>query len=285
MEELFAAEAKYHRENTSLLSGNALPLKQSACKRAIIISTRVDVTNYRLACDTISRWAVNPGSRYVCVAPVSSIMEAHDSTEFETIINTADMVTPDGMPVVWSLRLLGHNEASRVYGPDLTSFLLECANSEHISVGFHGGTPESLARLLVVVGERYPALRVAWADSPPFRELSQDEDEEITCQINRSGARIIFVGLGSPKQERWMASHRGRVEGVMVGVGAAFDFLSGTKPQAPRWMMRSGVEWLFRLATEPRRLWKRYLLHNPRFVALMTKQWLETKLSRSHRVY
>jgi N-acetylglucosaminyldiphosphoundecaprenol N-acetyl-beta-D-mannosaminyltransferase len=187
-------------------------------------------------------------------------------------MNAADLVTPDGMPLVWGLRLLGIRTAARVYGPDLTPHLLEAAAREGIPVGFYGATDAVLEKLLRAVGSRYPSLRVAYAWAPPFRALTREEDRAATTLINDSGARILFVGLSTPKQERWMAAHRGRVEAVMLGVGAAFDFLAGTKRQAPRWMMRAGLEWLFRLASEPRRLARRYLKHNPRFLILFLTQ-------------
>jgi N-acetylglucosaminyldiphosphoundecaprenol N-acetyl-beta-D-mannosaminyltransferase len=137
-----------------------------------------------------------------------------------------------------------------------------------------------LRKLVAVVQQRYPALRVSCALAPPFRPLSEAEDERIVREICNSGARIVFVGLGAPKQERWMAAHRGRIPAVMLGVGAAFDFLAGVKPQAPAWMQNSGLEWLFRLATEPRRLFWRYLKHNPRFAALFAWQLLHVSKER-----
>jgi N-acetylglucosaminyldiphosphoundecaprenol N-acetyl-beta-D-mannosaminyltransferase len=146
--------------------------------------------------------------------------------------------------------------------------VLEAAAQKKIPVGFYGGTPEVLRSLVKRMQERYEGLQAAFALSPPFMEVNHKENEELVEQINKSGIRILFVGLGCPKQEIWMANHRGRVNAVMLGVGAAFDFHAGVKPQAPAWMQSLGLEWFFRLTTEPRRLWKRYLYHNPRFVAL-----------------
>ena len=143
-----------------------------------------------------------------------------------------------------------------------------------IPVGFYGGAPDVLDKLVVVARERFPGLRIVYAWSPPFRPISPAEDTAIVEEINRSGARILFVGLGCPKQDRWMAAHHSRVNAVMLGVGAAFDFLAGNKAQAPRWMQDRGLEWVFRLASEPRRLWWRYLWHNPRFVVLFALQLL-----------
>jgi N-acetylglucosaminyldiphosphoundecaprenol N-acetyl-beta-D-mannosaminyltransferase len=245
-----------------------------------ILGMRVDATTYPDAARRVVGWAKSGESRYVCVATVNNVMEAHDDGRFLRAMNEADLVTPDGMPLVWGLRRLGIPKATRVYGPDLTPVVLDMAESEGIPVGFYGASPDVLRALLAAVARRWPDLHVAHASSPPFRDLSAEEDEEITLSIVASGARILFVGLGCPKQEQWMASHRGRLPAVMVGVGAAFDFLAGTKRQAPRILQRAGLEWAFRLATEPRRLWKRYLRNNPRFVLLFGRQLVRASLDR-----
>jgi N-acetylglucosaminyldiphosphoundecaprenol N-acetyl-beta-D-mannosaminyltransferase len=237
-----------------------------------ILGMRVDATSYGSAVEQVIGWARLEQSRYVCVATVNNVMEAYDSPAYRAVMNAADLVTADGMPLVWGLRLLGEQEATRVYGPDLMPQVLAAAECAGLPVGFYGGTPAVLERLLVTLRQRYPALRIAYAWSPPFRLLDGDEEARVIRELNESGARIVFVGISTPKQERWMAQQRGCVRAVMLGVGAAFDFLSGVKPQAPRWMQRAGLEWLFRLATEPRRLWRRYLRHNPRFLAFFTLQ-------------
>jgi N-acetylglucosaminyldiphosphoundecaprenol N-acetyl-beta-D-mannosaminyltransferase len=242
-----------------------------------ILGMRVDATSYSRTCGVIRDWARQRASRYVCVATVNNVMESVDSAAFRDVMNSADMVTPDGMPLVWGLRLLGVGTASRVYGPDLTLAVLELARAEGIPIGFYGASPEVLARLCGVVEQRFPGIVVAYRHSPPFRATTAEEDAAVSVAINASGARVLFVGLSSPKQDYWMAAHRGRVQAVMLGVGAAFDFVSGTKRQAPRWMMSAGLEWLFRLITEPRRLWKRYLRHNPRFVVMFARQLLRPR--------
>jgi N-acetylglucosaminyldiphosphoundecaprenol N-acetyl-beta-D-mannosaminyltransferase len=241
---------------------------------------RVDRTSYPDAAERVLEWARDGQSRYVCVATVNNVMEAYDSSEFRRIMNQADLVTPDGMPLVWGLRLLGARDATRVYGPLLTPALLGAAAREGVPVGFYGGSASVLGKLLTVVKRRFPGLEVAYALAPPFRPLSEPEDERIVREIRDSEARILFVGLSTPKQERWMAAHRGSIPAVMLGVGAAFDFLAGVKPQAPEWMQNSGLEWLFRLATEPRRLFWRYLKHNPRFAALFAWQLLHVSKER-----
>ena len=145
------------------------------------------------------------------------------------------------------------------------------------------GTPQVLARFRAVLSARFPRLRVVYAEAPPFRELTQEEERPVTEAILRAGVRILFVGLGTPKQDRWMHAHQGHVRAVMLGVGAAFDFLSGTKPQAPRWMQRSGLEWLFRLLSEPRRLGRRYLSQNPRFAVLAMAQLIRMRFHEHRR--
>jgi N-acetylglucosaminyldiphosphoundecaprenol N-acetyl-beta-D-mannosaminyltransferase len=233
-----------------------------------ILGARVDPTSYASAVGSVIEWARTAQSRYVCVANAHVLMEAHDSSEYRFMINEADLVTPDGMPLVWILRLKGYQIHDRVYGPTLMRHLLDRAASAHIPVGIYGSTPEILTLLSSRLRAQASKPEVAYSCSPPFRELTPEEDDLICAEINASGARILFVGLGCPKQERWMAAHRGRINAVMLGVGAAFDFLSGAKPQAPDWMQTTGLEWLFRLTHEPSRLWRRYLLQNPRFAAL-----------------
>ncbi|HWE52240.1 MAG TPA: WecB/TagA/CpsF family glycosyltransferase [Bryobacteraceae bacterium] len=246
--------------------------------RPRILGMEVDPTSYADASRAIIQWAREGLSRYVCVATVNNVMESYDSADFRRLMNKADMVTPDGMPLVWGLRRLGFPEASRVYGPDLTPIVLQMAADNGIPVGFYGSTEAVLARIAEVALERFPSLKIDYSWSPPFRPLTPQEDEEVVAAINNSGARILFIGLNTPKQDYWMAEHRGRVQAVMLGVGAAFDFLAGTKAQAPRWMMRIGMEWFFRLVTEPRRLWKRYLKHNPRFMIMFARQLMRKGL-------
>ncbi len=236
------------------------------------LGTKIHGTSYENATERIIGWAEQQESRSVCVANVHTVMEAYDRREFLNVINGADLVTPDGMPLVGSLKLEGVKNASRVYGPDLTPSVLKAAEERGVPVGFYGGSSFVLDRLLVRVRREYPRLPIVFAQSPPYRALTLQEDREVVKALRPSGTRLLFVGLGCPKQERWMAEHRGQVNAVMVGVGAAFDFLAGSKRQSPRWMQAVGLEWLFRFATEPRRLWKRYMKHNPRFVVLMAAQ-------------
>ncbi len=239
-----------------------------------ILGMRVHATSYPDAVRRIATWAVTRESKYVCEAPVHMVMESYDSSDYRSVINGADLVTPGGMPIVWMMRLLGVRRQPRVYGPAMMLKVCEHAARSGLKVGFYGGTEKSLAALLAEIEKRYPGIDVVYSCSPPFRKLTPQEDATVRAAIERSSVQILFVGLGCPKQELWMAEHRPGVRAVMMGVGAAFDFISGEKPQAPLWMQSIGAEWIFRLCTEPRRLWFRYFWHNPRFLTLAMVQLL-----------
>jgi len=211
---------------------------------------------------------------YICVANVHMTMEAADNPKLAAIVNNAALVTPDGVPLVWGLKLLGLKDATRVYGPELTERLCAHAAEKGIPVGFYGGAASVLEAMVAKLKLKYPSLQVPYAYSPPFRKLISEEDEDVLKTIRQSGVKILFVGLGCPKQEHWMAEHTDRLPMPLLGVGAAFDFIAGKKKSAPSWMKRIGLEWLFRLLSEPRRLWYRYLYHNPRFVILFLLQLL-----------
>lgn len=233
-----------------------------------ILGTIIHPTTYRDATALILGWAVSAESRSVCLANVHMVMEAYDDPAYQAVVNGADLAAPDGMPLVWILNWLGHDVKDRVYGPALMLRVLEAAARQGVPVGFYGASADVLDALIANMRQKFPGLCITYSCSPPFREPTSDEDEAAVRDINASGARILFVGLGCPKQERWMHQHKGRVQAVMLGVGAAFDFHAGAIPQAPPWMQDRGLEWLFRLCVEPRRLLKRHLLHNPRFVIL-----------------
>lgn len=248
-----------------------------------ILAMPVDVTSYTLAVPWIIEAARTGCAKYVCVANVHMCMESFDNTEFGKVVNNADLVVPDGRPLVWALRSLGEKHAFQVRGSDLLLKLCTEAERKHIPIGLYGGTLESLEDFQSYLKREYPSLMIACAISPPFRPLDAQEDAKYVAQIDASGARILFVGIGCPKQENWMAEHRELLHCVMIGVGAAFDFFSGRKKHAPRWMQQAGLEWVFRLASDPRRLWKRYLKHNPRFVWHFFKQlWAEKVRISSH---
>lgn len=251
-------------------------LSEPVASRAIL-GVRVDATNYPDAAARIAQWACAGESRCVCVCNVHMIMEAHDAPEFRAVVNSADLVTPDGMPLVWALRWLGVRDATRVDGSGLTLAVCAAAERERIPVALYGGTTESVGKFRAFAQQRFPNLRIAAALTPPFQPLRPEEDAAYIRQLTEAGARIVLVSLGCPKQEKWMAAHRGQLAAVMIGVGAAIDFHAGIVRRAPLWMQRIGLEWLYRLLQEPRRLWRRYLLLNPRFMGLLLLQLLRLR--------
>lgn len=246
-----------------------------------IVGIPVNVLTYASAARQICTWATTADSRYVCASNVHMLMEAWDDGALRDVLRNADLVTADGVPLVWTQRLLGFREATRVYGPELTLAVCERAAAANIPIGLYGSTESTLARFRERLRTLFPALQIAFTFSPPFAALTPEQEAEIARRLRGSGARILLVGLGCPKQELWMARHRPAIPAVMLGVGAAFDFIAGTKRQAPHYLQRVGLEWLFRLCTEPRRLWRRYLYHNPRFVALVLRQLFAARIGRS----
>lgn len=243
--------------------------------RANVITMQTDITSLDGACDQVCSWAEKSESHYVCVSNVHMCIETYVDAVFRETVNGADLIVPDGRPVFWAQRLLGFKQARQVRGMDLTLQLCEQAAQEKIAVGFYGGEAETLAILQAELQKRWEELDIAVAISPPFRELSDDEKQADIQAINASGAKILFVGLGCPKQEAWMQEHKGKVHAVMLGVGAAFDFIAGNKSPAPAWMQTCGLEWLHRLCSEPSRLWRRYLYTNPLFIVLFIRQLIK----------
>lgn len=232
-----------------------------------VIGTQVHSINYAVLRDKVLEMSMRGQSSFICFANVHMLMEAYDSDGYQKIINAADVVAPDGMPLVWLMRIKGLKKQQRVYGPTSMLHILEMAAREKIPVGFYGGKPGVLETLVSRMQERFKGLQIAYSFSPSFAEDLSEQDLSIKA-IRNSNVRILFVGLGCPKQEIWMAGNYRKLNVVMLGVGAAFDFHAGIKPQAPVWMQQIGLEWLFRLLTEPRRLWRRYFYHNPRFILL-----------------
>jgi N-acetylglucosaminyldiphosphoundecaprenol N-acetyl-beta-D-mannosaminyltransferase len=248
-----------------------------------ILGMRVDATSYDETTAAIVELANARAGGMVCVANVHMVMEAFGDPEFQRAVNSSDRVTPDGVPLVAALQSLGLPRARRVYGPTLTPRVCERAAELGLPVGFYGGTPEVLEAMTGSLVARFPKLEIAFAHAPPFRPLTRDEDAAVVDAIHEAGVAILFVGLGCPKQERWMAGHRDALRCPMLGVGAAFDFIAGTKSQAPPWLQRLGLEWLFRLLTEPRRLWRRYLIGNPRFLFHFARQHWRDRLAGARR--
>jgi N-acetylglucosaminyldiphosphoundecaprenol N-acetyl-beta-D-mannosaminyltransferase len=225
-------------------------------------------TTYDEATEAIVRAAQENVSGVVSCHAVHALITASTDPKLRDMINAFDMVTPDGQPVRWAMNMLhGVNLTDRVYGPELTVRLCQKAADNGVSIYLYGGSPEVVSRLQENLCKRFPGLVIAGYESPPYRPLTEEEDEAVVEQINNSGAGIVFIGLGCPKQDVFAFEHRDRIHGVQVCVGAAFDFHADALPMAPAWMQRTGLEWLFRLVQEPRRLWRRYLVTNSTYLA------------------
>ncbi|MEM8501859.1 MAG: WecB/TagA/CpsF family glycosyltransferase [Cyanobacteria bacterium P01_D01_bin.1] len=200
------------------------------------------------------------------------LIESQHDSHLKGILDKADLVTPDGMPLVWMMRSLGEESQNRVAGMDVFETACKLCQEEKVSIYLIGSTQSVLATMEARLQKEFPNLKVAGLESPPFRPLTKKEDQEIIERINRSGAGITFVSLGCPKQERWMAAHRGELSSVMVGVGAVFPVYAGVQKRAPKWIRELGLEWLYRLSQEPQRLFGRYVKTIPPFIYLAMKQ-------------
>lgn len=229
-----------------------------------VVSLNVDVVEFASLIGRIDELR-EQGGGYVCFSTVHMVMEAFDNPEYAEKVNAADIIVPDGMPLVWMQKIEGRRDANRVRANDLMTGLCGFAEKKGLSVGFYGAKEEVIAAIERRAARDFPGLKIAYALSPPFRPLSEAEDAEITADIAAKAPDFLFVGLGCPKQERWMNAHRPQLKAVMLGVGASFDFFAGNVAECPPWLGRLGLEWLFRLIQEPGRLWKRYLILNPRF--------------------
>lgn len=228
--------------------------------------------------DIIIGWAKARLSRFVCVSNVHMLMEGRWHSDFAQVLHEADMLTPDGMPLVWMTSIMKGQPQDRVAGLELMLALCRQAQSQGIGLFFLGSTPEMLAKIRCQLSKDFPDLEIAGMVSPPFRTLSDEEDRAIVNQINRSGAGLVFVSLGCPKQERWMSLHKGKVSAVMIGLGGAFSVYAGAQQWAPEWIRANGLEWLYRLMQEPKRLWKRYVSTIPPFLWLALKQVIKVRL-------
>lgn len=253
--------------------------------REPVVGTPIDVLDWNSAIATIQRWSKARESRVVCICNVHSVVTARHDESFAHVLRDADLATPDGAPVAWMMRRLGHRGQQRINGPDLMWQYCERAASRDESIYLYGSTPNTLEKLQARLRKAFPTLRVAGAWSPPFRQLTVEEDEAAVRAIAASGAGTVWVSLGCPKQEQWMADHRGRIPAAMIGVGAAFDYHAGTLIRAPVWMQRNGLEWMHRLASEPRRLWRRYLHTNSSFIVAATRQLLGEAISLGGKGY
>ncbi len=243
--------------------------------QAAVLGVPLAITDYEGALDWIDAAIAADAREYLCVAAVHTVMESRDDPALRAAVAGAAFTVPDGQPLAWALRKLGHDIDARVYGPDLMAHSLARAAGTGQRHFLYGGRDRAaLDALTEKLRERFPGLQLVGGYAPVFRELSEQERDAIAAEINAARPDVVWVGLGVPRQEKWMAAMRGRLDApILIGVGAAFDFHAGLVPQAPPWMQKRGLEWLFRLIQEPRRLWKRYAKHNPRFVVGFARQW------------
>jgi N-acetylglucosaminyldiphosphoundecaprenol N-acetyl-beta-D-mannosaminyltransferase len=240
-----------------------------------ILGVHVNAISMGDAIQAVDSWICSRNPHYICVTPAHSVMECYDHPDLRIIYNHSGLTTPDGMAIVWLLRAKGFRFVERVYGPDLMLAVCEQGVEKGYRHYFYGGAPGIGEKLAVVLQHQFPGLQVVGVDSPPFRKLTAEEGVAEQSRIRAAHPDIVWVGIGSPRQEIWMSENVNQLNvPVLVGVGAAFDFLSGNKRQAPAWVQRSGLEWFYRLVSEPRRLWRRYLLGYPRFVVLVVLQAL-----------
>jgi N-acetylglucosaminyldiphosphoundecaprenol N-acetyl-beta-D-mannosaminyltransferase len=244
-----------------------------------VLGVRVDAVHISDVVAQMEFWIRQPcGSRFIAVTGMHGVMEAQKDSSFMEVLAGADLVVPDGMPLVWLSRLRGRSLRRRVYGPELMLAFSEQTAHRGYRHFFYGGAPGVPERLAEVLQTRFPGLQIAGTYSPPFRSLTTDEDAQIMEMIRRASPHVLWVGLSTPKQERWMYKHRDRLDvPVMVGVGAAFDINSGRVNQAPAWMRENGLEWFFRLMQEPRRLWRRYLVYGSEFAWNVSLELLRLK--------
>ena len=241
-----------------------------------ILKTDVNVNSFSNVLKLIYKWSNElKSSKYICLFNVHMCMEVYDNDIFSKVVNESDLVLADGFPIYIGQKLFGNKDAQQIRGVDLTLEVAKMSQKHNFSIGFLGGTDSTLKSMINVFKTEYQIHTIEYYYSPPFRELTDNEKENIINDINKSGIKILFVGLGCPKQEFWMHENRNKLKCIMIGVGAAFDFISGNKKEAPRLMQIFGLEWFYRFISEPNRLWKRYLKHNPRFIYYFILQYFE----------
>lgn len=252
--------------------------KQNELRRINVLGVGVSVLNINEAVELIFGAIRTKKKGYICVTGVHGVSEAQTDAEFRRILNRAFLCTPDGMPLVWIGRLQGHKQMDRVYGPDLMNEVFEKGQEQGLTHFFYGGQAGVAERLREALLLKYPKARIVGLYTPPFRELTSDEEQELISKVRTTKPDIVWVGLSTPKQEKFMAKYINRLDTtLMIGVGAAFDFLSGRVKQAPRWVQRAGLEWFYRMCMEPKRLMPRYLKNNPMFVLRIICQFSGVK--------
>jgi N-acetylglucosaminyldiphosphoundecaprenol N-acetyl-beta-D-mannosaminyltransferase len=254
-------------------------IAKTAAERVNIGGVGVSPIDIPFAVSTIEDWIGRQSQNYICVCGAHGVMECRSNSRFKTIHDNAGLVVPDGMPLVWMARSLGYTGTTRVYGPDLMLAVSEVSAAKGYKQFYYGGNDGIADKLKQSLTSRFNGLDVVGTYTPPFRKLTDAEDAEIVDRINAANPDIVWVGLSTPKQELWMSEHVGRIKApVMIGVGAAFDFHSGAKVQAPGWVRNNGFEWAFRLATEPKRLWRRYMVIVPGFAAIAAAQLVRERI-------
>lgn len=244
-----------------------------------VLGVPLALTDYQRTMDWMDATIASGSKGYVCVAATHTVMVCQEDADLREAVLNADLVVPDGQPVVWAMNALGYRLSSRVYGPDLMAHYCRRAAKTGTRMFLYGGRNQgALVQLALNLRRRDPGVRIVGGYAPPFRELTEEEEQAVVDEINASGADVVWVGIGVPKQEKWMARMRDRLDApVLIGVGAAFDFHAGLVPQAPSWMQALGLEWAYRLTHEPRRLWRRYTRYNPRFVTGFTRQYVSSR--------
>jgi N-acetylglucosaminyldiphosphoundecaprenol N-acetyl-beta-D-mannosaminyltransferase len=252
-------------------------MKNNHIKYGYILKSKIAAISFRETIDIIENWIYNKKSKYVCICNTHSLVTAYNDSFFNDVLNNAGLCTPDGMPLVWALKLYGYKNQERVDGPNLMLKLCELAPQKNFKIFLYGGKQDTLERLEKKLKEDFNGINIVGKYSPPFRNLTDDEEREIREMINNSNADLIFVSLGCPKQEIWMYRQKDYIKGVMIGVGAAFDFIVGDIKRPPVIFQKLGLEWFFRLIAEPKRLWKRYAYNNPMFIYNFIKTFRSNK--------
>ena len=254
--------------------------RQHIRRRLPVLNTSIDVVSWEALISRIAKWASLGESRYVCLCNAHSVVMGRRDAEFRRVIEASDTAAPDGSPVAWLMRKRGVPTQERIDGPSLMWRYAEQATLDGTPIFLYGTTPDTLDKLIAKLRYNFPGLQIAGHYSPPFRPLSSQEEDEVVDMISSSGARVVFVGLGCPRQETWMADISWRIPAVLVGVGAAFDYHAGVVRRAPRWMQKNGLEWFYRLCAEPKRLWRRYFTTNTLFIYYLFRDLLNPRPDR-----